>query len=880
MDTKAAIDSIRINECGYDELCLKYGKHLVDKEIELELESKDLAYQAFMSKINKARENKTLADTGTTKMLLKEALPAFCKGLKDFYTKADSGKPGKRHICAVVLKQLEIEHVAFLSLRSILSNAIPQVNLTSLAKELGTELELEMKFQDVLSTLSDKERSYFQVNLNKRIGMSFKQAFVNAKDKWLADENRKERWEKWTDSVRCNLGMKLIDIFIVSTGLGKISKYSKSGSFNITYRFEIAPEIVQYIAHNDKEMADLLFKNRPMVIPPKPWTNPINGGYYINLKRPIPLVRLNEKTVMDLYGDLDMPDVYKAVNAIQETPWRINQRVLKVAQEISKWKHIPEGLEMPLMEPEEPPVRPEAADKDPNVQKEWRRSMVIYYQRDNKRKSKRYAVNAQLALANIYKDYERIYFPHNLDFRGRVYPLPLLNPQGTDFCKSLLEFADGAPLGDSGVAWLAIQGANCYGLDKKPLEERIAWVYENTELILRTAKDPLTDLEWTETDSPWEFLAFCFEWADFMEQGTDYVSHIPVAFDGSCSGIQHFSAMLKDEVGGTAVNLVPDDKVHDIYGIVAEHVKQAVMKDAAEGTGDELKTAEDGAEYVSKGTKSLAAEWLAYGITRKVTKRPTMTLSYGAKKFGFTEQILEDTIYPHLEHHPLAFSKPRQAATYMADKIWNSLGEVVVKAREAMDWLQTASGLLATDKNINGENLPTQWVTPSGFLVRQKYPKVRLKKLKTFCSGTIHVSDESGAPEEDKKEGETFQISVSEDLGEIDSRKQKQGIAPNYVHSMDASHLMLTVDACVDAGIHQFAMIHDSYGCPAGQGDLMFSLVRAVFAETYKQNDVLQDLHDQVENMLSPKKAKELPPIPKHGTLDLDVVKQSMYAFC
>lgn len=73
--------------------------------------------------------------------------------------------------------------------------------------------------------------------------------------------------------------------------------------------------------------------------------------------------------------------------------------------------------------------------------------MVIYFQRDNKRKSKRYAVNAQLALADIYKDYERIYFPHNLDFRGRVYPLPLLNPQGTDFCKSLLEFADDCSFG-------------------------------------------------------------------------------------------------------------------------------------------------------------------------------------------------------------------------------------------------------------------------------------------------------------------------------------------------------------------------------------------------------------------------------------------------
>lgn len=878
MDTKEAISSIRINEVGYDELCLKYGKHLVDKEIELELESKDLAYQSFMSKINKARENKTLADTGTTKVLLKEALPAFCKGLKSFYEKSDSGKPGKRHICAVVLKQLEIEHVAFLSLRAILSNAIPQINLTSLAKELGTELELELKFQDVLSTLSDKEKWQFQSSLNKRIGMSFKQAFVRAKDNYLSDEGRKERWKKWTDSVRCNLGMKLIDIFIVSTGLGRISKYAKG--VNLTYRFEIAPEVVQYIAHNDREMADLLFKNRPMVIPPKPWTNPINGGYYINLKRPIPLVRLNEKTVMDLYGDLDMPDVYKAVNAIQETPWRINQRVLKVAQEISKWKHIPEALDIPLAEPEEPPMRPNSADTDPLVQKEWRKAMVLYYQRDNKRKSKRYAVNAQLALADLYKDYERIYFPHNLDFRGRVYPLTQLSPQGTDFCKSLLEFADGHPLGDSGVAWLAIQGANCYGLDKKPLEERIAWVYENSELILKTAKDPLVNLEWTETDSPWEFLAFCFEWSDFMEQGTEYVSHIPVAFDGSCSGIQHFSAMLKDEIGGTAVNLLPDDKVHDIYGIVAEHVKKALIKDAAEGTEDELKTAEDGSEYVSKGTKALAKEWLAYGVTRKVTKRPTMTLSYGAKKYGFTEQILEDTIYPCLNHHPLAFSKPRQAASYMADKIWESLGEVVVKAREAMDWLQTASGLLATDKDISGENLPTQWTTPAGFLVRQRYPKTRLKKLRTFCSGTIRVTDESGAPEEAKEEGDTFQISVSEDLGSIDSRKQKQGIAPNYVHSMDASHLMLTVDACVDAGLHQFAMIHDSYGCPAGQGDLMFTLVREVFAETYKQNDVLQDLHDQVENLLSPKKAKELPPIPSHGTLDLDEVKKSMYAFC
>ena len=882
MDTSEIIKAIRINECGYDELCQKYGKSLVDKEIALEIESKELAYNAFMANLNKQQANKNIASVGTSALIVKESIPAFCKGLNDFFEKANTGKPGKRHTTIGVLKMLEIEHVAYIALRTIISMSMVRSSLTSLAKEIGTEIEGEIRFKLIVDSLSDKERNQFLNGLNKRIGLSFKRAFIRAKENYLSTEKGYQAYNKWTDSERVNVGMKLIDIFIVSTGLGRITKgYSSQKSVKGNYLFELDPQILSYIHHTDKEMADLLFKNRPMVIPPKDWTDPFNGGYYINLKRPIRLVRLSEKKCRGLYADVDMPNVYKAVNAIQSTPWRINKRVLEVANEISDWKNIPQGLDMPPAEPTEPPIRPEAADTDPVVQREWRKAMVVYYQNDNKRKSKRYLINGNLALANLYRDYEKIYFPHNLDFRGRVYPLTTLSPQGNDFIKSLIEFADGAPLGETGATWLALQGANCYGLDKKPFEERLAWVYDNSELIVSIAKDPLTDLRWTDTDSPWEFLAFCFEWSDYLEKGEAYVSHIAVAFDGSCSGIQHFSAMLRDEIGGVAVNLVPDSNVHDIYGIVAEHVKEQVEKDAQEGTDDEMKSVEeDGSTYLAKGTKSLAKEWLSYGITRKVTKRPTMTLSYGAKKFGFTEQILEDTIYPALEKHPLAFSKPHQAAMYMAGKIWDALGAVVVKAREAMDWLQTASGLLATDKDLNGDNLPTYWITPAGFPVRQDYPKVRQKKIRTVISGVMNIKSESGGEDSTKNEGDNLDLIIMEPTAGIDSRKQKQGIAPNFVHSMDASHLMLTVDACVDKGIHQFAMIHDSYGCPAGQGDIMFTTVREVFAQTYAENDVLQDLHDHIENLLSPKKAKELPPIPSKGNLDLEVVKQSVYAFC
>lgn len=872
------LDKMTINEDEYDQLCLKYGKARVDREIELELESKEDAFNRYMSNRNKAIKEGTLGAMGATKVLISEAIPVFSKYLDKWFAKVDSGKCGKRHVMASLIKDLTSEEIAFITLRVTLENSMGRISLSNLGSKIGEAIEDEVRYKMVVNSLDKKELGQFQSGLNKRIAMQFKRRYVLAKESLLADEKRLAKWNKWSATNRANIGITLAEMLIVSTRIASLEKHlTKAG--NVAYNVSVDPDIVNYIEHQDKETATLLFTNRPMVIPPKPWTSPFDGGYLINLKKPVQLVRVKSKDCQDIYGEVDMPNVYKAVNAIQSTAWRINQRVLEVANALCSWSHIPESLDMPTAEPAEPPMRPAEADDNEEVHKEWKRQMVHYYQEDNARKSKRILVNGLLAIANDYKEDPEIYFPHNLDFRGRVYPLTKLSPQCNDFGKSLIEFAHGVPLGTNGHTWLALQGGNTYGLDKKPFEDRIAWVYENAEMIVNIAENPLEDLRWCEADSPWEFLAFCFEWNDYLKTGESYVSHLPVAFDGSCSGLQHFSAMLRDEVGGEAVNLVPDDKVHDIYNIVAEKVKELLKRDLSEGTIDEMVTGEDGA-YLKKGTKSMAREWLDLGITRKVTKRPTMTLCYGASKFGFADQILEDTIYPALSKNPIAFSKPSQSARYMAGLIWEALKGVVVKAVEAMDWLQTASGLLAQDKDINGNNLPTFWVTPAGFPVRQQYKKFSVSRIKTFVTGNIEVKDLSGNEENEVlEEGTSIRSHFNKETDEIDSRKQKQGIAPNYVHSMDASHLMLTVCSCVDKGVESFAMIHDSYGAPAGHGDIMFTTVREVFVNTYSENDVLQDLHDHIENLLSPKKAEKLPAAPIKGNLNLELVKESMYAF-
>jgi DNA-directed RNA polymerase len=63
----------------------------------------------------------------------------------------------------------------------------------------------------------------------------------------------------------------------------------------------------------------------------------------------------------------------------------------------------------------------------------------------------------RLSIAQCFKTVNHIYFPHNMDFRGRVYPIPPhLNHMGADINRGLLEFAEGKPLGKEGLFWLKV----------------------------------------------------------------------------------------------------------------------------------------------------------------------------------------------------------------------------------------------------------------------------------------------------------------------------------------------------------------------------------------------------------------------------------------
>ncbi len=64
----------------------------------------------------------------------------------------------------------------------------------------------------------------------------------------------------------------------------------------------------------------------------------------------------------------------------------------------------------------------------------------------------------KLQVAQINRTEKAIYFPHNIDFRGRAYTMhPHLNHLGADNCRGLLLFGQSRPLGERGLTWLRIQ---------------------------------------------------------------------------------------------------------------------------------------------------------------------------------------------------------------------------------------------------------------------------------------------------------------------------------------------------------------------------------------------------------------------------------------
>ena len=795
----------------------------IEEQMLWEEECQERGAARYESQQERLRANGQGESTDVMSYLLKERLEDSGKYLEELVNKGTGGIGANYDSVIRLAADGDYIKLAYLGLKSVLKaiqvrekNTVLKVTL-----DISSRIEADLKcrmFEAVHPEYYDTVRKSFKsqkvtdyVHKHKVMMKKFGDFEID--------------WTDWNGNEKTQIGTRVLRA-ILNVFSDVVFMRNEFNRGKHQYRLDTTSEFDKWASEFEKERGLMFPMYLPLKIQPRSWTSLTDGGYHTNGLR-LKFVKTKSKAHREFIKDHIPHQHMKAVNTMQKTPWKINKRVLEVQEAIYKNGL---GIGMPSNEPVVPPDFPEHLkdiEKEDLTEaqkaevKDWKILAKSMYGKEQQRKGQILAFMQSSKLAKELQDWEKFYFAYTCDFRGRVYCATAgLSPQGADTAKGLIHFAKGVALGKDGAFWLAVQGANTYGYDKVSYDDRVAWITKNESTIRSIVEDPIGKRSlWGDADKPYQFLAFCFDWSD-CNYGRDKsaLSYIAVGLDGSCNGLQHFSALLRDEVGAKATNLMPCSKPEDIY------------QEVANVTIDKLKSMKD---------DPLAAKWLKVGVTRKCAKRPVMTLPYGATRTSARMYIME-YVKDNWSKFELDESHQWELANFLTPLLWDAIGEVVIAARAGMDWL----------RDNTGEEY-TKWLTPLGFPVYQYYKNVESILVRTQLDGDIQLAfkdfDREGTPAK---------------------RNQRNGISPNFIHSIDSTHMVMTINM---TDFPCYALVHDDYGTHAGHTQQLFSVIRKSFDKLYTTFSPLEEWAEQV--------GASLEDLPKYGNYNIKDILKADYFF-
>ena len=722
-----------------------------------------------------------------------------------------SGKAGISFAQLLPITHLPPQQVAAASIRTVIDSLSSCPTLHSVSMDVADKLWIE--------TMLD--RATTQELLKFKRGRS-RQAHK------MAAIRRMERTDNWTAKEKIASGLFLVQLIAKETGLIEIVREDLPHK---KQRVVKATEQCMKWINDVKEMQELMTPNYlPMLIPPRDWTSPKEGGYYSKL--PLKLFKSNNEIIEA--NCTGKEPVYQAANIHQSIGWKINEWMLEQIEHASD-----NNLEVGALLPREGwpiPPYPKHLDENDLGVLNWRRKAKILHEKNERTRNKRIANAKILWIARRFKDEDQIYFPMSLDFRGRFYYRPpYLNPQGNDISRSLLLFANAKPINtEEDLNWLRIHGANLYGL-KSDWQTRIDWVIEREQLITGAGNDPWSNAEfWMRADKPWSFLAFCREYHLFRSQGYGYQCALPVMLDCTCSGIQHFSGLLRNKEMGSMVNIAPSDKPQDIYGTVITKVNEA-LRDS---------------------TDDRARKWLMLQPDRSLAKPCVMTTPYAASRTAFYYYAYE---WAQKRAKDLfgngSWTVQKGCMTtmhFMANILHREATKIISPAVAAMKYFK-AIGLRA-----GKEDQPLQWRSPSGLLVQQQYQNQRESRIRLR-----YLSDIS------------LDIRTAVETPGLDNTRMANALSANILHSFDSSHMaMASILAIKKDPTTNIGGVHDCFATTPSEMSKLRDSVRQSFADLY-QTDWLTQIKLQLESQI--KNTEDLPPKPELGDLDPSITRTSNY---
>ena len=520
----------------------------------------------------------------------------------------------------------------------------------------------------------------------------------------------------------------------------------------------------------------------------------------------------------------------KAIDRLQSTRYRVNTEVNQAIKENMFMFVKNETFD--------------GEDKEENIK---------LYQRQA---SKNREIKEVMAIADKWLG-ESFSFYIDADYRGRLYySEPFFNFQGADIARGQLLFDEGKRFDESASFWLAVHTACCFNqsysideipewttgdyrsvleeenldtisVDKMTLEDRAQWTQENIEVIIEMGEMRMIA---EEAEKAISFLACCIEWYRYSTTDGDYYTRLPIPIDGANNGWQHLGAMSKDSLTGKLVGLVPTEIQNDFYVQIAKRLCDR-MPEWFEERQIPMK-------HIRKG----------------IAKRAAMTRAYSCGQKKMSESMYSDC-------YQYGFTNDYNISTWDCDELSSqvirAIQEVCPGPLDTMKYLQRLADQEITNwykqyGTDRGKGI--EWTTPSGFPVI--YECYRTRPVKVDCYGFNTPNGEI-----------RFKHVIREHTDIPDRRGFMCGISPNFVHSMDASHMALVIADWEG----DFAAVHDSYSAHAGNVEDLMVKTRQKFVSIYDK----ENFYDTI-----PFGKGFEGVVPTIGKLSIKDVADSTYFFC
>lgn len=658
------------------------------------------------------------------------------------------------------------EQMAFIGLSTVVSNLEPETKMHSLSLKIGNAIQDEYNAQ----------------LFNVKEGLDRQD---------LIKELRKHDPVKKSKSYLIRQGVTVLDAIEKSTDLIIFSKIRINKR---TYRI-VSPTEKYINYHTDflRENQYLEPLRRPITVYPIQVDSNLVGGYAFDVLSNTSVLRYKDKEQLT---NSDTDRISNVLNTIQSVPYEIDKEVLDVA-----WRLYTTSKGVAGLPPELEDLPKKEEDEDEKV-------FLSRYHKvkrlNNSILGKRFNTARTLTIAQEFKDEDHFYFPVYVDFRGRVYPSgDYLSYQGNDLSKSLLQFKSKKKIDD--IFFYYVHIANTAGMDKLSYVDRVNWVKRNKENIIKIASDPMGNIgQWSKADSPFAFLASCFDANRYWKDPDNYESGLRCSVDATASGLQILSLLARDKELAGEVNVLDTGSIEpkDIYSVCRDGL---------------LALLENDSKCNIEPVSTLSNYWLNFfkgRETRSLVKRILMCKVYSLSPHGVRAYVNEWI----RENRKVTQDDLFREDNYLVKRVTEAVNNASKQANKCMEEIKKVS-VLSSER---GEHL--ELTLPSGFHMISKYNKTKPKLVRTLTKGYIYNSN------------------LSTETSKIQKLKSSNASVPNVIHSIDASILYTFVES-LNLSV-PVSLVHDSIFYRAGDVDEIYEKIRQAYIKTFSV-DILNNLNEQ-----------------------------------